>query len=90
MGVCEGNRLPLGAPALWMSPQGVNLGKIDPELVNKRDDKYNISTEAIKESGLEIEEPEWIIPQADYWKRHGKGFVIDIEQTEMKLRAPFP
>ncbi|XWS15889.1 hypothetical protein CRYUN_Cryun34aG0041200 [Craigia yunnanensis] len=88
--VDRGDRLPLGAPALMMSPQGVNLGKIDPELVKKRDDKYNISTEAIQESRVEIEEPEWINPQADYWKQHGKGFAIDIESTEMKLRAPFP
>lgn len=88
--VDRGDRLPLGAPALMMSPQGVSLGKIDPELVKKRDDKYNISTKAIQESRLEIEEPEWINPQADYWKEHGKGFAIDIEQTEMKLRAPFP
>ncbi|XVE88280.1 hypothetical protein DITRI_Ditri19aG0057000 [Diplodiscus trichospermus] len=88
--VDRGDRLPLGAPVLMMSPQGVNLGKIDPELVKQRDDKYNISTEAIKESRVEIEEPEWINPQADYWKQHGKGFAVDIEQTEMKLRAPFP
>ncbi|XVF87256.1 hypothetical protein PTKIN_Ptkin18bG0104300 [Pterospermum kingtungense] len=88
--VDRGDKLPMGAPALMMSPQGVKLGKIDPELVKKRDDKYNISTEAIQKSRLEIEEPEWINPQADYWKQHGKGFAIDIEETEMKLRAPFP
>ncbi|KAK8629305.1 hypothetical protein V6N13_078150 [Hibiscus sabdariffa] len=88
--VDRGDKLPLGAPALMMSPQGVNLGKVDPELVKKRDDKYKISTEELKESRVEIEEPEWINPQADYWKQHGKGFAIDIEKTEMKLRAPFP
>jgi hypothetical protein len=31
-----------------------------------------------------------INPMADYWKQHGKGFVIDFEETEMKKRAPFP
>ncbi|OMO82771.1 hypothetical protein COLO4_22832 [Corchorus olitorius] len=88
--VDRGDRLPLGAPALMMSPQGVNLGKIDPELIKKRDDKYNISTEAIRGSRVEIEEPEWINPQADYWKQHGKGFAVDIVPTEMKLKTPFP
>ncbi|KAJ0017564.1 hypothetical protein Pint_10169 [Pistacia integerrima] len=88
--VDRGDKLPLGAPALMMSPQGVNLGMVDPELVQKRDNKYNISTEAMKSSRVEIEEPEWINPQADYWKQHGKGFAIDIERTQMKTRAPFP
>ncbi|RVW79041.1 Oil body-associated protein 2B [Vitis vinifera] len=65
--VDRGDRLPLGAPALMMSPQAVNLGIVRPDL------------------------PEWINPNADYWKQSfGKGFALDIEPTEMKLRAPFP
>lgn len=85
-----GDRLPLGSPALMVSPQPVNLGHVKPELVTRRDDKYNISTEAIRLSRVEIGEPEWINPQADYWKNHGKGFAIDVNNTEMKTRAPFP
>ena len=73
-----------------MSPQPVSPGTVRPELVVKRDNKHNISTEALKGSRLEICEPEWINPQADHWKHHGKGFAIDIQQTEMKLRTPFP
>ncbi|KAL5841338.1 hypothetical protein ACOSQ3_011941 [Xanthoceras sorbifolium] len=88
--VDRGDRLPLGAPALMMSPQGVNLGMVRPDLVQKRDRKYNISTEDMKKVRTEIEEPEWINPQADYWKQHGKGFAIDVEPTEMKKIAPFP
>ncbi|KAK3206701.1 hypothetical protein Dsin_020747 [Dipteronia sinensis] len=88
--VDRGDRLPLGAPSLMMSPQGVNLGMVRPELVQKRDGKYNISTDSMKQGRLEFNEPEWINPQADYWKQHGKGFAIDIEQTEMKKIAPFP
>ncbi|KAK2642626.1 hypothetical protein Ddye_024389, partial [Dipteronia dyeriana] len=88
--VDRGDRLPLGAPSLMMSPQGVNLGMVRPELVQKRDGKYNISTDSMRQGRLEFSEPEWINPQADYWKRHGKGFAIDIEQTEMKKIAPFP
>ncbi|KAF8030996.1 hypothetical protein BT93_D0245 [Corymbia citriodora subsp. variegata] len=88
--VDRGDKLPLGVPALMMSPQGVNLGMVRPDLVQKRDDKYNISTDALRASRLEINGPEWINPQADYWKQHGKGFAIDIKQTEMKKITPFP
>ncbi|KAJ9690809.1 hypothetical protein PVL29_013123 [Vitis rotundifolia] len=89
--VDRGDRLPLGAPALMMSPQAVNLGIVRPDLVQKRDDKYKISTDSLKQSRLEIPEPEWINPNADYWKQSfGKGFALDIEPTEMKLKAPFP
>ncbi|PON69170.1 hypothetical protein TorRG33x02_259970 [Trema orientale] len=88
--VDRGDALPMGAPALMMSPQSVSPGIVKPELVAKRDDKYNISAEALRRSRVEIDEPEWINPQADYWKQHGKGFAIDIQPSEMKLRAPFP
>ncbi|KAM4101043.1 hypothetical protein ACB094_05G113000 [Castanea mollissima] len=81
--VDRGDKLPLGAPALMMSPHAVNLG----QLVHWRDNKYNISTEA---SRMEIAEPEWINPQANYWKQHRKGFAIDIKSTNMNLRVPFP
>ncbi|XP_059439751.1 oil body-associated protein 2C-like [Corylus avellana] len=88
--VDRGDKLPLGAPALMISPQPVNLGQISPELVHRRDNKYNISTKVLRDSRVEIAEPEWINPQADYWKQDGKGFAIDIKFTDMKLRAPFP
>ncbi|KAG8385382.1 hypothetical protein BUALT_Bualt03G0037200 [Buddleja alternifolia] len=86
----RGDKLPMGPPALMMSPQAVNMGMVRPELVEKRDYKYNISSDALKTSRVEIAEPEWINPQADYWKQHGKGFAIDAETTEMKKIAPFP
>ncbi|KAK7306452.1 hypothetical protein VNO77_44393 [Canavalia gladiata] len=88
--VDRGDRLPMGAPALMMSPQAVSPGVVRPELVHERDAKYNISSESLKSSRLEIPEPDMINPMADYWKQHGKGFVIDIEETDMKLGAPFP
>ncbi|EXB36785.1 hypothetical protein L484_005082 [Morus notabilis] len=88
--VDRGDALPIGAPALMMSPQAVSPGVVKAELVMKRDEEYNISTEALRQSRVEIEEPEWINPQADYWKQHGKGFAVDIHPTEMKKRAPFP
>lgn len=67
-----------------MSPQAVNLGMVKAELLQKRDDKYNVSSDALKTSRVELPEPEWLNPQADYWKQHGKGFKIDVETTEMK------
>ncbi|CAI9087862.1 OLC1v1022046C1 [Oldenlandia corymbosa var. corymbosa] len=87
----RGDKLPMGPPALMMSPQAVNLGMVRPDLIKKRDDKYNISTDTLKVSRVEIGEPEWINPQADYWKQHQKCFVVDAEPVEMKkIVDPFP
>ncbi|XP_043701865.1 oil body-associated protein 2A-like [Telopea speciosissima] len=88
--VDRGDVLPLGAPALMMSPQEVNLGMVKPELLHKRDSKYKLSSDDLKKSRVDIEEPEMINAVADYWKHSGKGFAVDIEQTEMKRNAPFP
>ncbi|KAG0488991.1 hypothetical protein HPP92_007802 [Vanilla planifolia] len=88
--VDRGDRLPMGAPALMMSPQGASAGKVRMELVKKRDERLGISSEELKESRVEISEPEWIHPNADYWKQHGKGFAVDVVATEMKRIAPFP
>ncbi|PIA25949.1 hypothetical protein AQUCO_10200012v1 [Aquilegia coerulea] len=88
--VDRGDPLPFGAPALMMSPQGVNLGMVKPELITKRDKKYGIASEKLKESRIEFPEPEMINPLADYWKQAGKGLAIDIEETEMKKMTPFP
>ncbi|KAG0488964.1 hypothetical protein HPP92_007775 [Vanilla planifolia] len=88
--VDRGDRLPMGAPALMMSPQGASAGKVRMELVKKRDERLGISSEELKESRVEISEPEWIHPNADYWKQHGKGFAVDVVPTEMKRIAPFP
>lgn len=85
-----GDKLPMGPPALMTSPQAVTMGMVKPDLVVKRDDKYNISSDALKNSRVEIPEPEWINPQADYWKQHGKGFSVEVETTEMKKIVPFP
>ncbi|XP_052183629.1 oil body-associated protein 2A [Diospyros lotus] len=85
--VDRGDRLPLGPPVLMMSPQ---TGMVRPDLVERRDLKYNISTEALRNARLDIDGPERINQLADYWKHHGKGFAIHVEPTEMKKRAPFP
>ncbi|KAI4367886.1 hypothetical protein MLD38_016515 [Melastoma candidum] len=41
-----------------MSPQAVNLGRIHPDLLQRRDYKYSISSERTGRSMLEIEESE--------------------------------
>lgn len=90
--VDRGDRLPLGAPALMMSPQELKLGMVELDLVQKRDVKYKMSTDELKKSRADhLVVPESINPTADHWKNSGKGFAIDIEETEMKLTAPnFP
>ncbi|KAJ4980584.1 hypothetical protein NE237_031421 [Protea cynaroides] len=88
--VDRGDVLPLGAPALMMSPQGVNLGMVKEELLQKRNKKYKVSSEDLIKSRVDIEEPELINKNADYWKNAGKGFAIDIEESDMKRNAPFP
>ncbi|PHT55827.1 hypothetical protein CQW23_04313 [Capsicum baccatum] len=86
-----GDRLPLGAPALMMSPQGVNLGMVAPELVKKRDERYGISSKDLEEKRVDIAGPETTMnPYANYWMQTGKGFAIDVELTDMKKTAPFP
>ncbi|KAJ3671010.1 hypothetical protein LUZ60_008436 [Juncus effusus] len=81
----RGDRLPLGAPALMFSPQSVH-----PDLVHKRDEKYKISTEELRMARGDVEEPEKIHPNADYWMKHSKGFAVDVEPAVMKRCAPFP
>ncbi|KAI7999751.1 Oil body-associated protein 2A [Camellia lanceoleosa] len=88
--VDRGDKLPLSAPALMMSPQDVNTGIVKPELVKKRDEKYKISSENMKNSRANIETPKEMNPYADYWIKTGKGFAVDIEKAPMELRAPFP
>ncbi|KAI3824529.1 hypothetical protein L1987_05989 [Smallanthus sonchifolius] len=80
------DRLPLGAPALMMSPQIVNMGVINPELVLVRDRKFNISTDELRKARADIPASKpGNARVADYWMHTGKGFAIDIEQGEMKM-----
>ncbi|RYQ95187.1 hypothetical protein Ahy_B08g090246 [Arachis hypogaea] len=43
-----GDRVPLGAPTLMMSPQGVKPGVVRPDLVHQRDAKYHVSSDNYK------------------------------------------
>ncbi|XLT06428.1 hypothetical protein HN51_045177, partial [Arachis hypogaea] len=42
------DRVPLGAPTLMMSPQGVKPGVVRPDLVHQRDAKYHVSSDNYK------------------------------------------
>jgi hypothetical protein len=90
--VDRGDALPLGAPALMVSPQAVEPGRARGDLVARRDERYRVDTSAggLKAERVEMEEPEWINPNADYWRVHGKGFAVDVVPAEMKCHAPFP
>ncbi|GAB2299014.1 Oil body-associated protein 2A [Dionaea muscipula] len=93
--VDRGDVLPMGEPALMVSPQpdhptGTVLMMPEPELVMRRDDKYNVKTESLAALRVDIAGPIRINPNADYWRNHGKGFVVDVVPTEMKRHAPFP
>ncbi|KAI3495390.1 hypothetical protein L1887_37727 [Cichorium endivia] len=91
--VDRGDRLPLGAPALMMSPQEVNMGVVQPELVIVRDNKYKISTDELRASraNIPVSKP-GNARASDFWMQNGKGYAIDIEHAEMKrLEGPkFP
>lgn len=72
-----------------MSPQAENT--VSKELLKKRDDKYQISSDSLASSRANINVPPEILNTcADYWKQSGKGFAIDVLETELKTTAPFP
>ncbi|KAM3306790.1 hypothetical protein P3S67_013661 [Capsicum chacoense] len=86
----KGDKLPIGPPSLMMSPQPVDFSIIKIDAVKKRDDKYDISTDAIKVAWADLPKPTHLNPLADYWVKNHKGFTIDIKDVEMKKIAPFP
>ncbi|KAH6793041.1 histone acetyltransferase [Perilla frutescens var. hirtella] len=88
--VDRGDRLPLGAPALMVSPQGVNMAMVKEELIKRRDEKYKLSSEELRKKRAGFAVPVAVNPYSDYWMQTGKGFAIDVDQTQMKTRVPFP
>ncbi|CAM6034407.1 unnamed protein product [Sphagnum compactum] len=86
----RGDRLPLGPPALMMSPQEHPLGQIPEEMIKKRDAKYGLSTSELKASRADIEGPTVLHPLADYWKHTGKGWAVDLKEVEFKANGSQP
>lgn len=86
-----GDRLPLGPPALMMSPQQEQPGQIPDEMVRKRDAKYDISTPRRGEDRVEdIEGPATLDPCSDLWRTTGKGWAVDLKEVPMSLGGPTP
>ncbi|MCO5597828.1 hypothetical protein L7F22_051912 [Adiantum nelumboides] len=73
----RGDKIPLGPPALMMSPQEVPPGQVHEEMVGKRDAKYNISSAHLAQTRADLVGPEVTHNMADYWKQSGKGFAVD-------------
>lgn len=89
--VDRGDRLPMGAPALMMSPQADPAAVVRPSLVRHRDDKYGFSTDELRAARVDVQAPPDEHPGlADYWLKHRKGFAVDVVPHEMKCHAPFP
>ncbi|EPS61039.1 hypothetical protein M569_13760, partial [Genlisea aurea] len=88
--VDRGDKVPLGAPALMMSAQGVNTGAVREEMIRRRDEKYGVSSEERKKSREDIAVPVTTNPYSDYWMTTGKGFAVDVQLTDMKRRTAFP
>uniref|UniRef100_A0A7N0U2P4 Uncharacterized protein n=1 Tax=Kalanchoe fedtschenkoi TaxID=63787 RepID=A0A7N0U2P4_KALFE len=89
--VDRGDMLPMGPPALMMSLQDHELGQVQRNLIENRDNKYNLSRDALTQTRNEIQGPQGGVNRnADYWTKTGKGFVLEVEQAEIKAVAPFP
>ncbi|XP_066314922.1 oil body-associated protein 2B-like [Miscanthus floridulus] len=88
--VDRGDVLPLGASALMVSPHAVEPGRARGELVRGRDERYRINSGGLKAARVDMDEPEWINPNADYWRLHHKGFAVDVVLDEIKRHTPFP
>ncbi|XP_076924691.1 oil body-associated protein 2A-like [Bidens hawaiensis] len=86
----RGDKLPIGPPSLMMSPQNDIQCMVKPELVKKRDDKYNISTAAMRGSRTDIMGPGRLNGMADYWREHKKCLEVNVESAEMKKMTIFP
>lgn len=86
-----GDRLPLGPPALMMSPQQVEPGCIPYELVRQRDAKYDISTvHRAEKRESSIKGPHSFDPLADRWMTTGTGWAVDLKQVPISLGGSTP
>ncbi|KAJ7570268.1 hypothetical protein O6H91_01G112500 [Diphasiastrum complanatum] len=84
----RGDRLPLGPPALMMSPQPEC--EVHPDLVKKRDEKYNISTREKSQSHADVGDNFDPHPSADRWKQSKQGFVVELKEVDVVLPGPSP
>jgi hypothetical protein len=74
------DELPLGVPQLMMSFN--QDGQVNEELLKKRDQEYNVSTEEKRKKRQDIEAPEED-PMADYWLKKKLSY-----QTTLTSKKP--
>lgn len=74
----RGDTLPIGAPSLMMGFTAT--GQLDPQLLQDRDARFNVSSEAIRRDRSTIVPPA-PIEGADAWQR---GEVVQVELTEQR------
>jgi hypothetical protein len=79
-----GDRLPMGPPALMMSPQGEEPGRIPDDEVARRDAKYGFSSTSLEVDRADINDVQ-VDPNADRWRQAGKGFAVDLKEVLMTL-----
>ncbi|KIJ55601.1 hypothetical protein M422DRAFT_774588 [Sphaerobolus stellatus SS14] len=76
--------LPIGPPHLMVSWTGE--GQADVALVKKRDEEYDMDSEAVKKSRstvLDLNYP--VAAGADSWEKSGKGVVFEPKDVDVKL-----
>lgn len=81
----RGDALPMGAPALMMSPQEQEPGRIPDASVAKRDEVYKINSPSLKGSRKDIRGLEKVDPNADRWRQTGKGWNVELVDVLMSL-----
>eukprot|EP00897_Mesotaenium_endlicherianum_P004813 jgi/Mesen1/435/ME001000S10636 len=79
----RGDKLPMGPPALMMSPQEPPEGQIPAGMIHERDLKYGISTSDKKnERASAITGPQGgLDPLADHWVKTGKGWATELKEV---------
>ncbi|CAI6003022.1 unnamed protein product [Closterium sp. NIES-65] len=84
----RGDPLPLGPPALMLSPQDHPLGRVSRALVEQRDAALWIETGEKREQRAALVDKEWAATGkdrvADWWMESGKGWVTEMRAVELE------
>ncbi|CAI6010261.1 unnamed protein product [Closterium sp. NIES-65] len=84
----RGDPLPLGPPALMLSPQDHPLGRVSRALVEQRDAALWIETGEKREQRAALVDKEWAATgkdrAADWWMESGKGWVTEMRAVELE------
>lgn len=87
----RGDRLPLGPPALMMSPQAPEIARIPDNMVQARDKYYGFSTAEEAEARTTVTGPEeGIHPLSDNWKNTKMGWATEVNEVPLKLPSGHP